>query len=84
MVATTVKRTLVSVLVLIGSGLWMAALLMMAQTVQQSANFSALHPFIVGINGAGLLVLLILPPIIGIRRVRRVLRQGKQAPDDEV
>jgi nitrogen fixation/metabolism regulation signal transduction histidine kinase len=60
MVATTVKRTLVSVLVLIGSGLWMAALLMMAQTVQQSANFSALHPIIVGINVAGLLVLLIL------------------------
>jgi nitrogen fixation/metabolism regulation signal transduction histidine kinase len=60
MVAATVKRTLVSVLVLIGSGLWMAALLMMAQTVQQSANFSALHPIILGINVAGLLVLLIL------------------------
>ena len=29
---------------LIGSGLWVAALLIMAQTVQQSANFSALHP----------------------------------------
>ena len=38
----------------------MAALLMMAQTVQQSANFSALHPVIVAINVAGLLVLLIL------------------------
>ena len=60
MVAATVKRTLVSVLVLIGSGLWVAALLMMAQTVQQSANFSDLHPFIVGVNVAGLLVLLIL------------------------
>ncbi len=60
MVPATLKRTLVSVLVLIGSGLWMAALLMMAQTVQQSANFSALHPVIVGINVAGLLVLLIL------------------------
>ncbi len=60
MVAATVKRTLVSVLVLIGSGLWMAALLMMAQTVQQSANFSALHPVIVAINVAGLLVLIIL------------------------
>jgi len=60
MVAATLKRTLVSVLVLIGSGLWMAALLMMAQTVQQSANFSALHPVIVGINVAGLLVLIIL------------------------
>jgi nitrogen fixation/metabolism regulation signal transduction histidine kinase len=60
MVAATVKRTLVSVLVLIGSGLWIAALLMMAQTVQQSANFSALHPIIVAINVAGLLVLLML------------------------
>jgi nitrogen fixation/metabolism regulation signal transduction histidine kinase len=60
MVAATVKRTLVSILILIGSGLWVAALLIMAQTVQQSAHFSDLHPFIVGVNVAGLLVLLIL------------------------
>jgi nitrogen fixation/metabolism regulation signal transduction histidine kinase len=60
MVAATVKRTIVSVLVLVGSGLWMAALLMMAQTVQQSENFSSLHPVIVTINVAGLIVLLIL------------------------
>ncbi|AMN45620.1 nitrogen metabolism signal transduction histidine kinase NtrY [Steroidobacter denitrificans] len=60
MVAATLKRTLVSVLVLIGSGLWVAALLIMAHTVQQSAHFSDAHPFIVGVNVAGLLVLLIL------------------------
>lgn len=60
MVAAALKRTLVSILILIGSGLWVAALLIMAQTVQQSANFSDLHPFIVGVNVAGLLVLLIL------------------------
>jgi nitrogen fixation/metabolism regulation signal transduction histidine kinase len=60
MVPAAVKRTLVSALVLIGSGLWVAALLIMAQTVQQSAHFSDLHPFIVGVNVAGLLVLLIL------------------------
>jgi nitrogen fixation/metabolism regulation signal transduction histidine kinase len=60
MVAATLKRTLVAILVLIGSGLWVAALLIMAQTVQQSAHFSDLHPFIVGVNVAGLLVLLIL------------------------
>jgi Signal transduction histidine kinase involved in nitrogen fixation and metabolism regulation len=59
-VSATVKRTLVSILVLIGSGLWVAALLIMAQTVQQSAHFSDLHPVIVGINAAGLIVLLIL------------------------
>jgi nitrogen fixation/metabolism regulation signal transduction histidine kinase len=60
MVSPTVKRTLVSVLVLIGSGLWVTALLMMAHTVQQSANFSDLHPLIVAINVAGLLVLFVL------------------------
>jgi PAS domain S-box-containing protein len=60
MVAAALKRTLVSILVLIGSGLWVAALLIMAQTVQQSAHFSDLHPFIVGVNVAGLLVLLML------------------------
>jgi nitrogen fixation/metabolism regulation signal transduction histidine kinase len=59
-VAATIKRTLVTILVLIGSGLWVAALLMMAQTVQQSAHFSDLHPFIVGVNAAGLIVLFIL------------------------
>jgi nitrogen fixation/metabolism regulation signal transduction histidine kinase len=60
MVAPTLKRAVVATLVLIGSGLWVAALLMMAQTVQQSAHFSDLHPFILGVNAAGLLVLLIL------------------------
>jgi nitrogen fixation/metabolism regulation signal transduction histidine kinase len=60
MVAAALKRTVVSILILIGSGLWVAALLIMAQTVQQSAHFSDLHPFIVGVNVAGLLVLLIL------------------------
>ncbi|HEX2492761.1 MAG TPA: hypothetical protein VHK24_03230, partial [Steroidobacter sp.] len=69
MVAATLKRTVVSLLVLIGSGLWVAALLMMAQTVQQSTHFSDLHPFIVGVNVAGLLVLIIL---IGGRLVQLI------------
>jgi nitrogen fixation/metabolism regulation signal transduction histidine kinase len=59
-VSPALKRALVALLVLIGSGLWVAALLLMAQTVQQSAHFSDLHPFIVGVNAAGLIVLLIL------------------------
>ena len=41
----------------------------MAQTVQQSAHFSDLHPFIVGVNVAGLLVLLML---IGGRLVQLI------------
>ncbi len=69
MVSPALKRALLAVLVLIGSGLWVAALLMMAQTVQQSAHFTDLHPFIVGVNAAGLIVLLIL---IGGRLVQLV------------
>src|SRR5262245_9262135 len=60
MVTANLKRIVVSVLILIGSGLWVAALLIMAQTVQQSANFSDLHPIIVAINVGGLIVLAIL------------------------
>lgn len=60
MVSPTLKRTIVGTLVLIGSGLWVAALLVMAQTVQQTANFSDLHPVIFVINVAGLLVLIVL------------------------
>src|SRR4051812_7715009 len=60
MVPAALKRALVSILVLIGSGLWIAALFIMSQTVQQSGHFSDLHPFILGVNVAGLVVLLIL------------------------
>src|ERR1044072_7957797 len=74
MVPAAVRRTLVSILVLVGSGLWVAALLIMAQTVQQSAHFSDLHPFIVGVNVAGLLVLLIL---IG-GRVTQLIRDWRK------
>ncbi|HEU4603189.1 MAG TPA: hypothetical protein VFS24_14545, partial [Steroidobacteraceae bacterium] len=60
MVPAALKRAFVSILVLIGSGLWVAALLIMAQTVQQSGHFSDLHPIILAVNVAGLIVLLIL------------------------
>ena len=74
MVPPALKKALVSVLILIGSGLWVAALLMMAQTVQQSANFSDLHPLIVGVNAAGLIVLLML--IAG--RLMQLLRDWRR------
>jgi nitrogen fixation/metabolism regulation signal transduction histidine kinase len=60
MITAPVKRRLILTLVLIGSGLWLAALLLMAQTVQQSKDFSSLYWFIYPINLAGLVVLLIL------------------------
>jgi nitrogen fixation/metabolism regulation signal transduction histidine kinase len=46
--------------VLIGAALWLAALLLMAQTVQNSDQFGRLHPWILLVNAAGLVVLLVL------------------------
>jgi nitrogen fixation/metabolism regulation signal transduction histidine kinase len=60
MITASVKRRLILTLVLIGSGLWLAALLLMAQTVQQSKDFSSQPELIYTINLAGLVVLLIL------------------------
>jgi nitrogen fixation/metabolism regulation signal transduction histidine kinase len=53
----SLKRT-ASVAAIIGGGLlWLAAILFMAQTAQHSAQFSRLHPWILMINVAGLVVL---------------------------
>jgi nitrogen fixation/metabolism regulation signal transduction histidine kinase len=54
------KRYLITALILIGSGLWATALLMMAHTIEQSADFSTLHPIILAVNTAGLVLLLVL------------------------
>ena len=54
------RRHIITALIVIGSGLWAAALLMMARTLEQSADFSTLHPIILAVNAAGLLVLLVL------------------------
>ncbi|HKQ82062.1 MAG TPA: ATP-binding protein [Steroidobacteraceae bacterium] len=54
------RRTVITALIVIGSGLWAAALLMMARTIEQSADFSALHPIILAVNAAGLVLLLVL------------------------
>ena len=48
------------VLVGIGGLLWLAAILFMAQTAQNSEQFGRLHPWILMINVAGLVVLLAL------------------------
>ena len=54
------RRTLITTLIVIGSGLWAAALLMMARTIEQSADFNSLHPIILIVNAAGLVLLLVL------------------------
>jgi nitrogen fixation/metabolism regulation signal transduction histidine kinase len=43
-----------------GALLWLAAILFMAQTAQNSEQFGRLHPWILMINAAGLILLLVL------------------------
>ncbi|HSN71312.1 MAG TPA: ATP-binding protein [Steroidobacteraceae bacterium] len=60
MAAQPVKKFAVAALVAVGAGLWVAALLLMAQTVQNSEQFGRLHPWILLVNAAGVIVLLAL------------------------
>jgi len=64
-----VRRAVVAVLAGVGIALWIAAALLMAQSVQNSAQFSELHVWILLINAAGLLVLAVL---IGGRLLRLI------------
>ena len=54
------RRYASTVLIGIGGLLWLAAILFMAQTAQNSDQFGRLHPWILMINVAGLVVLLAL------------------------
>jgi nitrogen fixation/metabolism regulation signal transduction histidine kinase len=60
MAAATLNRAFSAALMGLGGLLWLAAILFMAQTAQNSEQFSRLHPWILGINVAGLVVLLAL------------------------
>ena len=53
----TLKRAANAAVMGIGGLLWLAAILFMAQTAQNSEQFSRLHPWILMINIAGLVVL---------------------------
>jgi nitrogen fixation/metabolism regulation signal transduction histidine kinase len=55
--APTLKRAANAAVMGIGGLLWLAAILFMAQTAQNSEQFSRLHPWILAINIAGLVVL---------------------------
>ena len=56
--AAALKRAASAVTMGLGGLLWLAAILLMAQTAQNSEQFSRLHPWILAINIAGLVVLL--------------------------
>ncbi len=60
MATQSLRRAGIAALVLVGAALWLAALLLMAQTVQNSTEFSRIHPWILLVNAAGLVVLLVL------------------------
>jgi nitrogen fixation/metabolism regulation signal transduction histidine kinase len=60
MAAPTLSRAFSAVVIGIGGLLWLSAILFMAQTAQNSEQFSRLHPWILMINVAGLVVLVAL------------------------
>ena len=55
--APSLRRTVSAAVIVLGGLLWFAAILFMAQTAQHSEQFSRLHPWILMINVAGLVVL---------------------------
>jgi nitrogen fixation/metabolism regulation signal transduction histidine kinase len=55
--APSLRRAASAVVIGFGGLLWLAAILFMAQTAQNSEQFSRLHPWILMINVAGLIVL---------------------------
>ncbi|MCJ7451111.1 MAG: ATP-binding protein [Steroidobacteraceae bacterium] len=57
MAGSPLKRALSAGLIGLGGLLWLAAILFMVQTAQNSEQFSRLHPWILGINIAGLVML---------------------------
>ena len=60
MALPTLNRAVSAVVMGVGGLLWLAAILFMAQTAQNSEQFSRLHPWILMINVAGLVVLVAL------------------------
>jgi PAS domain S-box-containing protein len=70
----TLRRGLVAVLAAVGVALWLAAVILMAKSVQNSAEFSALHVWILLINAAGLITLVVL--IAG--RILRLVRAWRE------
>ena len=58
--APTLRRAAAAAAISVGGLLWLSAILFMARTAQHSEPFSRLHPWILAINIAGLVVLLAL------------------------
>lgn len=70
MAAGRLRRRLYAALMLVGAVLWLSALLLLAQTAQSSAQFDRLQNWILLVNAAGVVVLLLLIAASLIRLVR--------------
>src|SRR6185312_11460352 len=66
----TVTRSLVGIAALAGVALWLLAVYLLSQSVQNSARFADLLPWILIINAAGLAVLITLIVIRLVHLVR--------------
>ena len=72
-----VKRLIYTAVMLAGAVLWLAALLLLSQTAQNSADFARLQSAILAVNAAGVFVLLLL---IGGNLVRLIRDYRRQVP----
>ena len=72
-----IKRLIYTVVMLAGAVLWIAALLLLSQTAQNSEDFSRLQNRILVINAAGVLVLLLL---IGGNLIRLIRDYRRHVP----
>jgi len=69
MASGKLKKGIYGALMLLGAALWLSALLLLAQTAQSSAEFDRLQNWILLVNAAGVVILLLL---IGVSLVRLV------------
>lgn len=77
MAIVSVRRVALLVLAMLGGVLWLSALLLLAQTAQNSEIFGRLYNWILFINVAGVVVLLAL---IGVNLVRLVRDYRRHVP----
>jgi nitrogen fixation/metabolism regulation signal transduction histidine kinase len=69
MASGKLKKGIYGALMLLGAALWLGALLLLAQTAQSSAEYDRLQNWILLVNAAGVVILLLL---IGVSLVRLV------------
>ena len=77
MASSAIKRIAFQVLLTVGAVLWIAALLLLAQSAQNSERFGELHSLILFINAVGVMVLLV---VIGVALSRLIRDYRRHLP----